>query len=622
MDAAHDPSLTRRRNISAAGVVFLAALVVRVWVLCGAANTPDFLPEHGDMKFYSDWARRIAAGTWTDHQAFYGLPGYAYWLALIYAVFGFQPYIAALFQVLSEAFTSLLIFKLAPLAFGSIHESTPADARRTRIIGGLAAVGWMCFVPAQVYSTILMPTAYLVAAFWGVVWWVLRRRTNRPGPGEFALVGLSMGVIAMMIANILFLVPLVIAAIFLRRGWSDTARPFTPRAKGAAVALLLAGMTLGASPCALHNYFLAGEWVPFSAHVGINTFLGNNPSADGYPEVPAPLHADQLGLLKDSILWAERAAGHPLKRAEVSAYWSTQAHRYIHDHPADWLKLEARKLGNFWNVFVYDDLGVVSPLRNDGVLLPGPGFGLVAALGLPGLLLAAIRRPRARWIVAAVGLHMASLMTVFITERYRIAVVPGLLLCGSYGLVELGGALMTRRWIAVAAYATLLAAAVGIVCLPVDSRVYYIDDFNSSLADLNQNRLDVAQVKLERVLANNPNNAETNFALGNLWLAKGDRTRAKSFYRRTLEIDPRHDRALNNLGVLAIQEKRWPLAELFLRGSLQIAPDDAKTNYLLAQVRFERNDLDGAHAALADAMRLRPDDVAFQKLREQLDARP
>ena len=72
---------------------------------------------------------------------------------------------------------------------------------------------------------------------------------------------------------------------------------------------------------------------------------------------------------------------------------------------------------------------------------------------------------------------------------------------------------------------------------------------------------------------------------------------------------------------MAIQEKRWPLAEVFLRGALQIEPDDAKTNYLLAQVRFERNDVDGARAALADAMRLRPGDMMFQTLSAQVEAR-
>ena len=77
---------------------------------------------------------------------------------------------------------------------------------------------------------------------------------------------------------------------------------------------------------------------------------------------------------------------------------------------------------------------------------------------------------------------------------------------------------------------------------------------------------------------------------------------------------------LNNLGVLAIEEKRWPLAELFLSDSLAIEPGDAKTNYLLAEVRYERHDLDGAHVAMTEALRLRPDEPVFHKFNDQLEA--
>ena len=197
--------------------VFLAALVVRLWVLCRAADTPEFLPDQGDMKFYNDWARRIAGGMLTDHRAFYGLPGYAYFLAAIYKVVGFEPYVAALFQVITEAFTATIIFRLAPLAFGRHGE--PDDSRSLTLMGVVAALGWVFFVPAQAYGTVLMPTVYLIAAFWFVVWWTLRRRVVRPSVGKFFALGLLAGVVAMMVANILFLIPLVLAAIWLRHEW-------------------------------------------------------------------------------------------------------------------------------------------------------------------------------------------------------------------------------------------------------------------------------------------------------------------------------------------------------------------------------------------------------------------
>ena len=597
-------------------VVFLVALALRLFVLCQAANTPEFQPDQGDMKFYNDWAKRIAAGTLTDHKAFYGLPGYAYWLAFVYKVVGFQPYIAALLQVIVEAVTSTLIFRLAVLAFSRREEAQPPT--RVVMVGALAALGWVLFVPAQAYSTILMPTCYLIAAFWFVVWWVLRRRDNRPAPRAFFLLGLMMGIVAMMVANILFLIPLVIAAVWLHRKWSPVAQPFSARARVLSSALLLVGVGLGVTPCVYHNYVLAGEPVALSAHGGINFFIGNNAQANGYPKIPSPLHTDQQGMLRDSIVWAERAQGHPLKRVEVSAFWAGLAKQYIREHPAEWVQLLGLKLQNFWRAFPYDDLGIITSFQEDGVLLPGPGFGLVAILALPGLVLAMMRRPASRWIVAAIVLHMASLLTVFVTERYRMAVVPGLLLLASFGLVEIWRDLSARQWRAIAIYGVALVAAVLIVERPVEAGLQTLDEYNSSLTDLEQGRLDLAQQKLQRSLASNPDSAETNFAMGNVFLARGDRDSAKKFYRRTLQLDPNHDRVLNNLGVLALEEKRWPLAERFLEGSLRIDASDSKTHYLLARARRELGNTSGASEAVAEALRLEPGEPQYLRFAQEL----
>jgi hypothetical protein len=617
----------RARRLSPAAAVFFCALVVRALVLFRVADTPHFLPNQGDMKFYSDWALRIAGGAWTDHQAFYGLPLYAYLLAGIYRLVGFQPYVALLLQAVAEAFTCLLIYKLTVRVCARQGEkendvaAASAFGVRPEYTGWLAAAGWMLYVPAQAYSAILMPTAYLAMAFWFVVWWVLKPRETRPALRAFLLLGALMGFTAMMVANILFLLPLVLTAIFFYKEWSAGWGPRAMAARSAAAALLLGGVVAGASPCWVHNYFVAGEPVFLSAHGGINFWLGNNPGANGYPTVPAGLRADQSGMLKDSVLRAEQAVGHPLKRAEVSAFWSERAHRYIREHPGEWLRLMGRKLGNFWNAFQYDDLGVIITMREDNVLLPGPGFGFVAALALPGMALAAARRPKARWIMAASGLHMASLMMVFVTERYRLAAAPGLMALAAVGLAELWRDLAARRWQPVGVYGAVLAAGVLLVTRPVEPGLRNLDQYNAAVADMEQGRWDGARPRLEAILAATPENAAVNFALGNLWLAKGERDKAKHFYRRTLQIDPRQDRALNNLGVMAMEEKRWDLAESFLVGSLQLDSDDAKTSYLLAKTREARNDLDGALAAIDNALRLKPEQADYRQLRVELDQR-
>ena len=168
------------------------------------------------MQFYNEWALRIVRGNWTEHTAFYGLPLYAYLLAGIYKICGYGPFVPGLLQAGCEGGTAVLLYQLSALVFpgsgvaDSAEEKSPSDLARqpTNIIGLLAAIGWAFFQPAQAYSVILMPTAWLVFVFWFVVWQIVKRR-QAPALWKVLLFGVLIGFTAMGIATILFLVPLV-----------------------------------------------------------------------------------------------------------------------------------------------------------------------------------------------------------------------------------------------------------------------------------------------------------------------------------------------------------------------------------------------------------------------------
>ena len=105
-------STQNRRSLLTPGLwLFFITFAVRLLVLIRFSNSLEFLPEGDDMKFYTDWALRIAHGQWTDHQAFYGLPGYAYGLALIFLVVrGFDPFIVGILQAVLDAGVSVLLW--------------------------------------------------------------------------------------------------------------------------------------------------------------------------------------------------------------------------------------------------------------------------------------------------------------------------------------------------------------------------------------------------------------------------------------------------------------------------------------------------------------------------------
>ncbi len=59
-------------------LLFLGVFLLRLWALLRFTHSSLLLPTRGDMHFYNDWAKEILHGQFTQHLAFYGLPGYAY----------------------------------------------------------------------------------------------------------------------------------------------------------------------------------------------------------------------------------------------------------------------------------------------------------------------------------------------------------------------------------------------------------------------------------------------------------------------------------------------------------------------------------------------------------------
>src|SRR5713101_1617542 len=181
-----------RYSVGASHYIFVAVFLLRIVALTRLTGSPFLLPMRGDMHFYDDWAQRILHGQLTDHLAFYGLPLYAYLLALIYKLAGYGPFIPGLLQAGLDAGTAVLVYKLGVRIFATSHpetEENPRDhrwsfllARRGQLIGVVAALGWAFFMPAQAYAVILMPTVWFVFVFWLVVWRIVRN--NRAPTGK------------------------------------------------------------------------------------------------------------------------------------------------------------------------------------------------------------------------------------------------------------------------------------------------------------------------------------------------------------------------------------------------------------------------------------------------------
>jgi Flp pilus assembly protein TadD len=594
--------------------VFGGCFVLRLIVLERLTMSESLLPHGSDMAFYNDWARRIAAGQLTDGQAFWGLPGYPYAVALLYRCFGYNTFVPALVQIALDSGTAVLVYKLAARVSA---EAQPDPPRRCTLswVGAGAAAAWALFVPAQAYSVVLMPSAWLTFAFWWLVWQVTKEEHRLSLGGAF-LWGLVLGVAATFVATILFLVPVLLGAATFRAAASG-AKKAAAMIPGVAV---LAGLLVGTAPCWLHNTLVARDPVFLSTHSGVNFWIGNNAEAHGYPHFPAELRAGQTEMLADSVAAAERALGKPRPRSAVSAYWSERAWAYIAAQPGAWLKLVLKKFRNFWSAFQYDDLNIIGRLQDEQVLLPGIGFGLAAALGVPGVCLAAVRHRSARWLLAAVLSLMCAVLTVFVTERYRLAIVPGLLVGSFYGLAALRNFLAQRRYAWAAGYvAVTVATTLGVSAAPTRPELWALEPYASGLRALERGDLARAEQQIERALSFAPQSTEANFALGNIRLQRGDLEGARVRYEEVLRLDSRHVAVRNNLAIVALEQGNFATAERLLREALAIEPNNATRHYLRAHALVGLGDRTAALAAIRQAMQLQPNQPKFESLLRELE---
>jgi tetratricopeptide (TPR) repeat protein len=612
----------RRLSIGWPHLIFAAVLLLRLVSLARLTSSPFLLPSRGDMHFYNDWAQRILDGGLTEHLAFYGLPGYAYVLALLYKIFGYNPFVPGLIQAILDPGTAVLMYLVTLRIFPHGSKGGTSDSHgelHARITGAIASLGWAFFVPAQAYAVVLMPTTWFVFVFWLVVW----RITRSDGPPrltECFWLGFLIGITATAVANILVLVPLVLAALIIKPKIDNFSRwrSFTVGA-----ALLIVGLGLGTSPCWIHNYVVARDPVFLSAHSGINFWIGNNPDANGYPRFPPGLRAGQAAMLQDSITQAESAAGRALQHSEVSAYWSAKAKAYITAHFGDWLRLLTVKLRNFWSAFQYDDLSVITSLREQCVIFSGLYFGVIAALAIPGLFFAAVFSSRSRLAIAAVLLSLIGLLGVFITERYRLVAVPGLLIFAAYGLSIFWKSCASGRIKTAAVYLALLIGSMIVVSWPQRApSLWALDAYNSGWQALESNNPLLAEKKLAIAYAYVPTNSETNFALGNLRLAQNQTEDARLFYRATLRIDPHHKGALNNLGVISFEAANFEEARQYFEEALAQAPRDAKAHYLLAKTFYAENNQPAAREAIDRALSLNSRQQEFIDLKGKIEEMP
>lgn len=393
-------------------VIFLLAYLVRIVVLYVFKEELFFRYFSGEALFYDYWGKRIAGGDILAGRSVYPAPPLImYYLGVLHWVSGNNVGLIRVTGAFFDAVNCGLLYLIGIYVFN----------RRVALVAGLTGVLYGVFI----FYELMMPgTSFVIFLVLISFYMILRSIREGKTIKTWFFGGLLTGLAALGRPNILvILLPLTI--------WCFRKIGFTGLKKMAA---FVTGVLLMIMIVFWRNYYVTKE-ITFIPNYGIAAFLGYNPNADGtYGYVPF-VKGDLLQLdVGDFKKEAQRQTGKEMNTSQVSFYWFSTAVKFILNNPLKSMELLFRKIQLFWGGFETPDGFSYRCFRTvyPAFYFPFLSFAAVSAPSLIGIHKAWKYSEQAKFMVLFSLLQFLSVVLLFVVGRYRLPVVPFLIIIAAY----------------------------------------------------------------------------------------------------------------------------------------------------------------------------------------------
>jgi 4-amino-4-deoxy-L-arabinose transferase-like glycosyltransferase len=586
-------------------------------------------------------AQQLAHTRFAWPEAFFMPPFYPYLLGLVDFIFGAHPFIVVFIQVLLGSGSAVLVYLLALRFFN-------------KRVALLSFIGYLLCGNVLFLDTVFLPNAFTVFGELLVLWLLLPARNRRPAQSSptssqsavrspqslvlrFGLVGVLLGLLALIRAETLLFLPLLLIIILV--GQTRRSAPTDRRSSSIVYRLssIVLGTALVIAPVFLHNLVVAKDPTLISYNGGLNLYLGNNPKADGTWQPSYPLvqtgsvtieTLKRNSLIRDSVV---------MKPSESSSYWTRRALTFVKANPGKFMWLVARKLELFASSYeipnnYYYDLARDRSLFLKLAFLP---FGLILALGLAGMVLriseregrhaAGGMRLAERGFYLFFLVYLAASLLIFTVSRLREPAVPLLVIFGSYFALQ---AYQEWRKPKVIILSVIALAVLAVSFVPLVNRGQYALEGHVQAGNIYLAAGVPGAARDEFALAAKlkPDNLVATYGLFNSSAklknrADAERWSAELYRLSRLPGDSVY--AFLSTGLLGTMTGDFTRARDFYLRAQQYDPDNFDTHYLLALVYYTLKDLPNAREQIEQALSLNPYDQQALMVRSQLQqARP
>ncbi len=493
-------------------LILLLGLILRIVYLTQFKDTaffnPGLMDKHDQLTFHLG-ARQVQNHPWTvNGEAFYMAPLYSYFLAVLYAVSNTNVFDVVLFQLLMDVLVCFFLYQIGRRLY---------DERV-----GLVAAFLGCFYRTFIiYAATILSDAlitFLYVSFILLLYWSLQK----PNLGRWVAAGVVLGLAALAKPTIGLYLPFVLIGLYLYPADNlfsfPLKRPWQPVA---AVAMLVGCAGLMILPVTLRNWFVSGQFVPICTNGPINWAIGNS--------------VDSIGL----FCYPKGALLHPASLA----FWQQQGNKLM-------LFFTSYEWPQNLSVYMLDYL---IPSLKAGFVR----FGFVAPVGLAGLALMCLNWRKNFLFVSFTLVNILWVVLFFVTDRYRLPAVAGLMVCAGYAIVWTWDKLRAKAlvgpaitWVGIGAFAYFFNTTPGPLVPDVYLRIFTQLSKRNVVQDMSDGNLQKALKEAMAYTQALPRDPEAYFLLGCVYEQYGVSGEAVAALRKTLELNPDHEMARKFLNEL------------------------------------------------------------------------
>ncbi len=395
--------------------VLFVSFSLKILFLNQIKSMPDFYkPLVGtDMETYDTYAHKIAKGEETLLFTKTGgilsfAPFYVQFLSMIYSIFGHNLYLTRVIQILIGIIANIIIFLITKEIFNR------TSALITLILLSFYNAPFM-------YEVTLLYTTLFILLF-SLLLFILLKLYKTNFKFYFSIIaGIVLGLCCLTRPNMVLFLPFIFLWLLLIKV------PLKKLLSNYLTIVIIS--TLIISTITIRNYMLTKDFILISGHGGRAFWIGNYPRADGIYSYPHEKFAEV-----EEKIEKMKSEGKLKKPSQVDKLWYNEITSYWKKHPKEFFRLYWSKFRLFWGTWEIPNNVDWEYFKSWSSILRLPlfSFGLIAPLGISGMLFSLKKWRETSLFIGTIIIYMFATIAYFVVGRHRLPVVVPLSVFSGY----------------------------------------------------------------------------------------------------------------------------------------------------------------------------------------------